>query len=458
MSEGQTGFVRRVTRYLGVFAKRRLRRRGYEESMAADGWTEAQIRAHHDRRIRQLVHEAAAEIPFYRDLYRQARVDLERFGGAGDLERLPTISKRELLEHGDRMVRPGIHPLRVTQTTTGGSTGTIATLTSPRGSASLEQGCIDALWGRVGVRPGDRIVTLRGALLRRGEALWQYDRATRRLTISTYHLSDQNVPEIIRVIDDFRPAWLHVYASAATLLANILRRTGLRLCTAVRGVLCGSETVYPWQVELFAEVFGGRTYAHYGHGEQALLAGWCEGAATYHFLPNHGYLELLDDGHRPLTGPGASGEITGTGYLNHIMPLIRYRTADYGTWDEPGPCPACGRHHQRLARIDGRIQEHLTLADGTRFPATNINALHGMFFALIYRFQFVQDRPGRATLRFVPAVPLTAERLAEIRAAFAYLGGLGLELDYQPVAEIPPTRSGKQRIVITSEEAADARS
>jgi phenylacetate-CoA ligase len=161
-------------------------------------------------------------------------------------------------------------------------------------------------------------------------------------------------------------------------------------------------------------------------------------------------VELLDDQQQPISTPDVSGEITGTGYLNRVMPLIRYRTADYGAWDQPGGCPACGRHHQRLARIDGRIQEYLTLADGTRFPATNINALHGMFFALIYRFQFAQQQPGRALLRFVPAVEMTPERLAEIRAAFAYLPAMGLELEFQPVSEIPYTISGKQRVVVTS--------
>jgi phenylacetate-CoA ligase len=450
MSHGQAGIARRVTGYLGVFTRRRLRRRGYRESKAADRWSEDELRAYHDGRLAELVRFAAARIPFYRDLYARAGVDVARFGGTADLHHLPTITKADLLRHGEQMIRPGIPELRIARYTTGGSTGTIATLAGARGIASLEQGCIDALWDRVGVHRRDRMVTLRGALLDDGRALSQYDRAERRLTISTYHLNDGNVPQIVRLIDDYRPAWLHVYPSAATLLANILQRTGRRLSCPLRGVLCGSEAVYPWQVQLFAEVYGGRTYAHYGHGESALLGGWCENAQTYHFLPNHGYVELLDDQQQPISTPDVSGEITGTGYLNRVMPLIRYRTADYGAWDQPGGCPACGRHHQRLARIDGRIQEYLTLADGTRFPATNINALHGMFFALIYRFQFAQQQPGRALLRFVPAVEMTPERLAEIRAAFAYLPAMGLELEFQPVSEIPYTISGKQRVVVTS--------
>jgi len=181
------------------------------------------------------------------------------------------------------------------------------------------------------------------------------------------------------------------------------------------------------------------------------LGGWCESETTFHFLPNHGYLELLDQDQQVIAEPGQVGEITGTGYLNPIMPLIRYRTADYGAWDVRGPCAGCARAHYRLARIDGRIQEYLLLEDGTRFPLTNVNALHGEFFSLIYRFQFVQDEPGQAVLRFVPAVKMTPERLAEIREAFAYMKDMGLSLEYEPVEDIPLTGRGKQRLVVSSE-------
>lgn len=450
MSGAHDGFMRRLTRTLGGYWKRRLWQRGLRESLAADTWTAEQCAAFHDAQLVRLVRGAVARVPFYQRLYREAGVDVAAFRGARDLPRLPTISKRDLLEHGAEMLRP-IHPLRVHHSTTGGSTGTIATVVTPRGLSEYESGCIYALWSRIGVRHGDRMALLRGALLDDGRQRFLHEPQLNRLTVSTYHLRDDNVDEVLAELDRFRPAWLHVYPSAATLMANILQRTGRKLGCTPRGVLCGSEGVADWQVTLFRAAFGCRTYAHYGHGETAILGGWCDGSQAYHFLPNHGYLELLDDQHQPVTVPDVTGEMTGTGYLNDVMPLIRYRTGDYGAWDTPGPCKACGRQHQRVARIEGRIQEYLILADGTRFPLTNINALHGTFFSLIYKFQFVQDVPGQAALRIVPAGALTPAHRAEIEQAFAYLPALGLQLTLQPVPEIRTTRSGKQRVVVTSE-------
>jgi len=452
MSASQRSLLRRVTGWLGGIQKRRLWRRGFRESLATDAWTEDDIRRHDDTRLVALVRDAATHIPFYRDLYNQAGVDAAAFRGVEDLASLPTIEKRDLVESGDRMVRPGVADLAVVRHTTGGSTGTIATMVSPRGLSSWESGCIYALWHRVGVARGDRMVVLRGALIDEGQSLFRREPGGRSLTVSTYHLNDDNVGAVVDLIDGFRPDWLHVYPSAVTLLANILRRTGRRLGVPVKGVLCGSEMVYAWQVDLFREVFGGIVYSHYGHGELGILGGWCKGRREFHFLPNHGYLELLDEAGRPVTEPGVVGEMTSTGYANTVMPLIRYRTADYGAWSDPGPCPDCGRSHARLAEIEGRIQEYLVLADGTRFPLTNINALHGMFFSYVYRFQFVQDAPGEAVLRFVPAVEMTPGRMEEIRQAFAYLGEMGLRLEFEPVERIDMTRTGKQRLVVRSEE------
>ncbi|MBN1461985.1 MAG: phenylacetate--CoA ligase family protein [Armatimonadetes bacterium] len=451
MSTRYDRFLRRLTRNLGSFQKRRLWQRGFRESVSTDTWTSADIRRYHDRKIVTVVRDAAAHIPFYRELYARSGVDIDAFSGVADLSRLPAISKEDLLKAGEAIVRPGVSALRVCHHTTGGSTGTIATLVSPRGMSDWESGCIYALWKRVGVRKGERMAVLRGALLEEGRQRSRVEGGGSLLTISTYHLRDEGIDEIVRLLDDFSPDWLHVYPSAGALLANILGRTGRRLSCQPRGILCGSEILFDWQITLFERVFGGKVYSHYGHGEMALLGGWCEGRRAFHFLPNHGYLEILDDHQHPITEPGVAGEITGTGFFNDVMPLIRYRTADYGAWDIPGPCAVCGRFHQRLASIDGRIQEYLILADGTRFPVTNINALHGTFFSLIYRYQFLQDGPGKATLRFVPAIQMTENRLAQIRLAFAYLAELGLEIDLSPVSDIALSRRGKQRIVVSSE-------
>lgn len=447
--------IRNITGLVGSFEKKCLWHQGFSKSVATDNWTAEQIRNYQDKKLVEIVRDAAKNIPFYKKLYSDAGVDIGSFCGTRDMHLLPPVDKKVLVENKEQLIRPGISKLSVCEHTSGGSTGTIATVVSRRGLASFESGCIYALWSRIGVKGGDRMVILRGTLIDGGKSVSKLEKRYNRLTISTYHLKDNNVKKVIRLIDDFKPDWLHVYPSAACLLANIMRNNGGFLSCEPKGVLCGSEKLYPWQIGLFKEMFAKKIYSHYGHGEYVLLGGWCHGSDSFHFLPNHGYLELLDNNQEVINEPGITGEITGTGYVNTVMPLIRYRTADFGQWDKPGACLACGREHQRLASIEGRIQEYLILADGTKFPVTNINALHGRFFSYIYRFQFRQSFPGKAELRFLPAGEMTDEKFGEIKRAFTDLQNVGLDIDFKIVDDIALTSRGKERIVVKSGKLAD---
>ena len=103
-----------LARGIGAALLAPVRRRdwalGYRASLDSDSLTADQARAHHDRSLTRLVRDAARHVPFYRELYRRHGVDVARFSGVADLAKLPTISKADLLAHGERMVRPGLPP------------------------------------------------------------------------------------------------------------------------------------------------------------------------------------------------------------------------------------------------------------------------------------------------------------------------------------------------------------
>lgn len=450
--ETKQGFAKQIGRMIKYPFLEYYYRKGFSEASQTDSWTSEQIQEYQDKMLVTLVRFAAKNIPFYRDLYSRSGVDLRTFSGIADMHKLPTINKKDILNSFEKMVNPHGFKFLRNVCTTGGSTGTIATLTRPKSLGAYSLGCTYALWKRIGVARHDKIVRLRGTLLDGGKSLFKRNDAKHRMFISTYHLNDDSVEEIIKLIDDYQPSWLHVYPSALTLLATTMKRTGRHLSCKLKGILCGSENVFAWQIDLFNQIFMCPTFSHFGHEEATGMASWCEGAQSYHFLPNYGYIELLDESQNIINASGISGEITGTGFAERtIMPLIRYRTADYGIRDKLGPCPACGRNHQRLSTIEGRIQEFLILKDGTKFPATNINALHGDFFSNLYRFQFLQDKAGEAIFQFVPASELTAAKMQDIKNALHFLEELGLAIRFNPVKEIALTPRGKQRIVIANE-------
>jgi phenylacetate-CoA ligase len=150
------------------------------------------------------------------------------------------------------------------------------------------------------------------------------------------------------------------------------------------------------------EVFRCRYFSCYGHTEKLVLAAECEHSHDYHVWPTYGYFELLDDKGSPVTTQGESGEIVGTGFINTVMPFIRYRTGDWATYVSDR-CQACGREHIIIRDIRGhRTQEVLIAADGSEISWTALN-MHDDTFINVRQFQFMQEKPGHAVLRIVPA-------------------------------------------------------
>jgi phenylacetate-CoA ligase len=215
-------------------------------------------------------------------------------------------------------------------------------------------------------------------------------------------MSDENLKRSLEHIASIGPCYLHVYPSTVAALARFILRNGLNAPKNIGGILVESEIVYPQQRQLAEEAFGLRCFSSYGQTEKVVLAAACEASDHYHVWPTYGYFELLDDDGNPVTKPGERGEVVGTGFINTVMPFIRYRTGDRATYVS-NRCQACGREHTLIRDIRGhRTQEVLIAADGSEIPWVAVN-MHDDTFMHVRQFQFLQEEPGRAVLRVVAA-------------------------------------------------------
>ena len=119
----------------------------------------------------------------------------------------------------------------------------------------------------------------------------------------------------------------------------------------------------------------------------------CTHGHGYHWLPHDVHLETLDEAGQPTAG---RGEITVTGGRNPFIPLLRYRTGDWGRIDF-APCP-CGDPMPRLLELDGRAP--------VRFYAGNGNPIGTQDVATVLRryplvqHQFEQAADGACTLTY----------------------------------------------------------
>lgn len=405
-------------------------------------WKPEQVAAYQLKKVKETCCYAGKYVPYYQRLFREVDFHPEHMTTLSDLNKVPFLTKQIIQDHIQELISTRIPPKKQYYSTTGGSTGIPMGLYYTMSESIKELSFIHHMWSRVGYKPGMKLAVLRGAYTgdRGMIAMENGD-----LLLSSYHMTDDTLPQYIEALRAFQPEYMHVYASSIYILCDYMKRNHIPPFPSLRAVLVGSENVYPHQRELVEEVLQCRLFSHYGHCERACLAGECEKSTDYHIFWQYGYTEILDSKDQPVTRDGEVGEIVATTFDHFAMPLIRYRTMDMAEY-AVGSC-SCGRNYPLIHRIKGRLQEALVTSTGRYIAMTSIN-MHSDVFDHVYQFQFYQDDPTYCVFNVVRRPEYTQADEEKIRTELKKKLGEELELRIRYVDEIPRTVSGKYRFLI----------
>lgn len=398
----------------------------HKHAQNAQWWPIERSRAYQLENVRAILKLTYERTPFYRRVFDSLGFHPQDIRTLGDLSQLPTVDKQVVSENLSDMCTKSISNSDVDFVSTGGGSGTPLRLYLNASRSSIEYAHLVTSWERVGYHLGMPMAVLRGRTVQadRSGLHHEYDPILRHHYYSALHMSDGDMARCLAHIATIGPCFLHVYPSSITALARFILREGKEVPKNVRGIIAESEIVYPEQRRMVEDVFACRCFSCYGQSEKVALAAGCEQSDDYHVWPTYGYFELLDERGQPVTTPGRQGEIVGTGFINTVMPLIRYRTGDWAIY-VGDRCEACGREHTIIRDIRGhRTQEVLIAGDGSEIPWAALN-MHDDTFLRVRQFQFMQETPGRAVLRILPAEGFGAKDSGRIQR------NLGRKLDSQ---------------------------
>ena len=424
-------------------------RRWHKLALEADGWDAEQIRDYQLTQLRRVLTLAYEKTAFYRESFQKAGFEPGDLKAPEDLQRLPTIDKATVRENWERMLTRPVTDPKVDLVSTGGTSGEPLRFYMSSSRHSPEFAHLTAGWHRVGYQPGDVMAVLRGRVIASptGGMYHQYDPLFRHHYYSTFHMSPDDLRGYVRHMHRVQPKYLHAYPSSLFALAKFLLAEGLKLPPSIRAALLESEAIFPHQRELIEGRLGLRMFSSYGHSEKLVMAAQCEKSPDYHALPTYGCCEVIHPAGTSVRA-AESGELVGTGFINDVMPFIRYRTGD-GAVLGGSKCRSCGREHLTLTAIEGRWgQDFLVCRDGrTLVSMTSLN-LHDDTFDGVARFQFVQDEPGKALLKLVSASGTVQLDPQRFHRHYAPKLGHGLDLEVSIVPEITLNRVGKQPMIL----------
>ena len=418
----------------------------YRETMRlileSQHWNQEQLESYQLNQLKRLISHAIKNVPFYQKLYKG--FDPRELSSVNDIHLLPYTSKDDLRLHREEL-RSQNYPLSAFQYhTTGGSTGKpVGLYWQTDKTVPMEKAFMKRQFGWIGHNMElDKSINIRGIPPSKGKRFEYINK--RQLNLSSYHLTPDMLNYYIELINDFEPKALYAYPSTALILSRHLIDTKQSLPT-IKFILCGSEHLLDWQRKTLQEAFNARIYSWYGQSEYVSLAGECEHSTEYHFYSEYGVTEILGKEGKAC-GPGETGEIVATGFLNEAFPLIRYRTEDFATLSSKETC-SCHRAYKRAEKIDGRLQEMIVSKDKNLISMTAIN-MHDDVFDELWQFQFFQHIPGQITMKIVPKIEAQSLNVARITEALKQKLGNQFEITIEVVKAIEPTQRGKTTFLV----------
>ncbi|MCR4766119.1 MAG: phenylacetate--CoA ligase [Bacteroidaceae bacterium] len=306
--------------------------------------------------------------PFYQQKFKELGVSPEDIKTLDDLNKLPFTSKEDLRENypfGLACV-----PLKdcVRLHSSSGTTGNPTVVLHTQ--KDLDEWAIAVarcLW-MVGSRPEDVFQNSAGYGMFTAGLGFQY--GAEKVGMLTVPAAAGNTTRQIKFIKDFGTTVLHAIPSYASRIYEVMKEEGVdpRKDTQLRVLCIGAEPHSEEQRQRIEENLGVKAYNSYGISEMMGpgVAFECKEQNGLHIWEDYFIVEIIDPVTLKPVPDGELGELVLTTINREAMPLLRYRTRDL-TRILPGDCP-CGRHHKRLARLQGRSDDMIILKGVNIFP------------------------------------------------------------------------------------------
>ncbi|MGB3441283.1 MAG: phenylacetate--CoA ligase [Actinophytocola sp.] len=410
----------------------------------AEGIDPARRRELQERRLRGLVDRLLAAGGLQAGRLADVGVRAGTDVSLDDIDRLPTVTKRDLWDH----YPDGLRAVPVDDVVcVHGSSGTGGRPTLvPYTAADVD------IWAQVMARALGGAGATRRSLIHNAYGYGLFTgglgvhHGGMRLGATVLPLSGGMTDRQVRMIVDLQPDILTCTPSYAIFLGEALASAGIEPAS-LRAGLFGAE---PWTHEMRVQIerlLGLRALDIYGLSEiigPGVAAESLDSDGMLNVAEDHFFVEAVDADGRPVPD-GTPGELVFTTLTKTGMPLLRYRSGDVATL--AGPVPGAPRTLRRMSKLLGRTDDMLVVRGVNVFP-TEIEAVLLADGRVSPHYLVVEDRRTAARPELWVAVEQTGgdESLAaDLGAALRERLGITCAVRVVAAGSVPRTEVGKAK-------------
>lgn len=413
----------------------------YEFLQESQWWSEEKLKEYQLEKLKNIIVYAYENVPYYKKLFDKNKIDAYSINRFEDIKKIPYLTKEIIKENINDLYNINYPKYKIEYKTTGGSTGTPMGLYQDRFyTRQVEQAFVSDMWSRVGYDKSrkQKIVYLRGIRIKN-----KLERNFNNLILNGFLLTEKNYLDYLEAIKNFKPDFINGYPSMLYILSKYIVENNVEInMPELKAILLTSENVYDFQREVIEKAFKVRTYSFYGHTERACIGGECEKSTNYHITPQYGYTEFINEKGEDSKIDGEYVEIVCTGFINPVMPFIRYKTQDIAI-NSTEKC-SCGRNYKIIKKIEGRAQDFVFDNENNMKSFTCQDEPLWSIKDKIVAYQYIQEKPGEILLNIQPKFKLTCDDISNVESDFKNTFN-GFNLKIELVDEIKKNHSGKFR-------------
>ncbi len=413
------------------------------ESHAA--FSPAELEAYQAKKLHELIVHCYNNVPYYRRTMQDRKLTPADIRSAADLEKLPLLTREQMRDHSEELQAANVKKSDLIVGFSSGTTANPIRIVWDR-NVCLVKTVVDWRQKRLaGVNPFDKIAYFIGRQIVPAEIkkppYWRHNWVLNHLFFSAFHLSEKNLGYYVEKLASFQPKAIEGFPSTLSIVASYLNRRGETF--PVKAVFTSAEPLFPHQREAIERAFECRVFDFLGMSERVIFATECHEHQGKHLDTDFGHTEIIGEDGLPSSG---LGRIVATGLHNFAQPLIRYQSSDVSAlYSEP--C-ACGRPFPRIQDVTTRDEDMVSTPDG-RYLSPSALGTATKDLEAVEHIQIWQEDLHSIEVRLVPRPGYRPEEGEAVKRSLQKMVGDKVRISVTTVADIPRTRAGKFRWVVS---------
>lgn len=371
---------------------------------------------------------------YYKELYKN--IDLTTIKSLKDITKLPILTKDNLRANVEDIYT--ISEKEGFASFTGGTTGKSLKVLFTGEDIKTRMAYLDAFKYRLGIKNPlkNRKATFSGKSIIYGQpksVFWRNNYIYNQRLYSTFHLSEENLPNYVKNFNSFKPEVLNGFVSAIYEFALYIKRKDLEVHSP-KAIFTTSETLLKEHRLLFKEVFKCNVYDQYASSEGAPFITEClEG--NLHYNIDTGIIETDE-----------MNNMIVTSFTTHGTPLLRYNIEDV-VYFKKGKCN-CGLAHPLVKAIEGRKVDFLYTSQKEKVSLSHLaDVIKGNPNSII-KMQFIQNDYNSINVKMVIDKELFVDKHEElILKELKYRFDKNMIFNIVKVDDIEREKSGKYSLI-----------